>query len=49
MLFKGAWGKMIHEKNLKQKSCDTVPLRESIVTCFFAFPSYLDKNFLGQN
>jgi hypothetical protein len=22
----GAWGKMIHEKNLKQKSCDTVPL-----------------------
>ncbi len=27
MLFSGAWGKMIHEKNLKQKSRDTVPLR----------------------
>ncbi len=26
MLFSGAWGKMIHEKNLKQKSRDTVPL-----------------------
>jgi hypothetical protein len=26
VLFSGAWGKMIHEKKLKQKSCDTVPL-----------------------
>ncbi len=26
MLFSGAWGKTIHEKNLKQKSCDTVSL-----------------------
>jgi hypothetical protein len=26
LLFSGAWGKMIHEKNLKQKFCDTVPL-----------------------
>jgi hypothetical protein len=25
-LFSGAWGKMIHEKNPKQKSCDTVLL-----------------------
>jgi hypothetical protein len=23
----GAWGKVVHEKNLKQKSRDTVPLR----------------------
>ncbi len=27
MLLSGAWGKMIHEKNLKQKSRDTVPLK----------------------
>jgi hypothetical protein len=26
MLLSGAWGKVIHEKNLKQKSRDTVPL-----------------------
>ncbi len=26
MLFPGAWGKIIHEKKLKQKSHDTVPL-----------------------
>jgi hypothetical protein len=26
MLYEGAWGKMIHEINLKQKSFDTVPL-----------------------
>jgi hypothetical protein len=26
MLFSGAWGKMIHENNLKQKSRDTVPI-----------------------
>jgi hypothetical protein len=26
LLFSGAWGKMIHEKNLKKKSRDTVPL-----------------------
>ncbi len=25
MLYLGAWGKMIHEKNLKQKSRDNVP------------------------
>jgi hypothetical protein len=28
VLFSGAWGKMIHEKNLKQKSRNTVPLME---------------------
>jgi hypothetical protein len=28
MLFSVAWGKMINEKNLKQKTCDTVPLRD---------------------
>jgi hypothetical protein len=27
MLFSGAQGKNIHEKNLKQKSRDTVPLK----------------------
>ncbi len=27
MLLSGAWGKVIHEKNLKQKSHDTVPLK----------------------
>jgi hypothetical protein len=27
MLFSGAWRKTIHEKNLKQKSLDTVPLK----------------------
>jgi hypothetical protein len=26
VLFSRGWGKMIHEKNMKQKSCDTVPL-----------------------
>jgi hypothetical protein len=26
MLFSRAWGQMIHEKTLSQKSCDTVPL-----------------------
>jgi hypothetical protein len=26
MLLSGAWGKLIHEKNQKQKSRDTVPL-----------------------
>jgi hypothetical protein len=25
MLFSAAWGKVIHEKNLKQKSRDTMP------------------------
>jgi hypothetical protein len=29
MLLSGAWGKVINEKNLKQKSRDTVPLNES--------------------
>jgi hypothetical protein len=28
MLFSGAWGKVIHEKTLKQKSRDTVPIKE---------------------
>jgi|LakMenEpi03Aug12_release.lakeMendotaPanAssembly.Ray.scaffolds.fasta_scaffold4886815_1 hypothetical protein len=27
MLFSGAWGKMIQEKNPEQKSSDTVPLK----------------------
>jgi hypothetical protein len=27
MLFSGAWWKMIHEKNIKEKSHDTAPLR----------------------
>jgi hypothetical protein len=27
VLFSGAWGKMIHEKNLSKKSRDTVPLK----------------------
>ncbi len=26
MLLSEVWGKMIHEKTQKQKSCDTVPL-----------------------
>jgi hypothetical protein len=26
MLFSGAWGKMMHEKNQSKKSSDTVPL-----------------------
>jgi hypothetical protein len=35
MLFSGAWGKMIHEKNLKQKSCDPVPSkRHDTFVCF---------------
>ncbi len=28
MLFSGTWGKMIHEKTLSKKSCETVPLKE---------------------
>jgi hypothetical protein len=28
MEYSGAWGKLIHEKNQKQKSRDTVPLRD---------------------
>ncbi len=31
MLFSGAWRKKIHEKNLKQKSRDTVPLTSQCV------------------
>ncbi len=27
MLLSGAWGKMIHEKKLKEKTYDTVPLK----------------------
>ncbi len=27
MVYSGAWGKLIHEKNQNQKSRDTVPLR----------------------
>ncbi len=30
MLFSGAWGKVIYEKNLKQKTRDTVLIRENI-------------------
>ncbi len=30
LLFSGAWGKMIHEKNLKQKSCVTAALRQNL-------------------
>ncbi len=30
----GAWGKMIHEKNLSKKSRDTVPLREMFFLMF---------------
>jgi hypothetical protein len=26
-VYSGAWGKLIHEKNLKLKSCGTVPLK----------------------
>jgi hypothetical protein len=29
MVYSGAWGKLIHEKNQKQKSRDTVPLNVS--------------------
>jgi hypothetical protein len=29
LLYSRALGKMIHERNLKQKSCDTVPLSNS--------------------
>ncbi len=32
MLFSGAWGKMIHEKNLKQKARDTVPLIHPLIS-----------------
>jgi hypothetical protein len=32
MLFSGAWGKMIYEKNQKQKICDTVPLIQCHIT-----------------
>ncbi len=35
MLFSGSWGKMIHEKNLKQKSLDTVPLINSSKRNFY--------------
>ncbi len=31
MLFSEAWGKVIHEKNLKQKSRDTVPSNTNLV------------------
>jgi hypothetical protein len=31
MLFSGSMGKMIHEKNMKQKSGHTVPLNKSQV------------------
>ncbi len=33
MLFLGDWGKKIHEKNLKKKSPDTVPLRLQSKLC----------------
>ncbi len=34
MVYSGAWGKLIHEKNQKQKSRDTVPLKRDSVTRF---------------
>jgi hypothetical protein len=34
MLFSGAWGKMIHEKKLKQESRDTVPLNATYFSEF---------------
>ncbi len=36
MLFSWALGKMIHEKNLKQKSRDTVPLKKQQILSFKA-------------
>ncbi len=45
MLFSGKWGKMIHEKNLKQKSRDTVPLNNG---CFlFIFSNGLQEGFIS--
>ncbi len=44
VLFSGAWEKMIHEKNLKQKSRDTVPLfafLTSFVTAIVQFSNHL--------
>jgi hypothetical protein len=35
MLFSGAWGKMIHDKNLEQKSHDTVPLIQEEMRAYF--------------
>ncbi len=36
MLFSGAWGKVIHDKNLKsKKSRDTVPLSGSIMGTYY--------------
>ncbi len=36
MLLSGAWGKVIHEKNLKQKSRDNVPLKVHKIEIFLA-------------
>jgi hypothetical protein len=44
VLFSGAWEKMIHEKYLKQKSRDTVPLiafLASFVTAVVQFYNHL--------
>ncbi len=35
VLFSGAWGKMIHEKNLKQKILNAFCCGECEVLCFF--------------
>jgi hypothetical protein len=39
MLHSGAWRKIIHKKNLKQKSCDTVPLN-IMKYCGYQVPQY---------
>jgi hypothetical protein len=44
MEYSGAGGKLIHEKNQKQKSCDTVPKRDS-VTRFFASDFFRESSF----
>ena len=37
MVYSGAWGKLIHEKNRSQKSRDTVPLKVHKIENFFGF------------
>ncbi len=32
MVYSGAWGKLIHEKNRSRKSRDTVPLNSILIT-----------------
>ena len=45
MVYSGAWGKLIHEKNQKQKSHDTVPLRE-IMNLSGSLKQRLDCGFI---